>query len=96
MVGQAFDLIFFSVLGFSDVAGCQLELERGTIMPDPRHKILLNTILSRQPTSKVIVNSDRGSQFSSDAWNRFCRDHNIERCPIAPAEHVRIASMEIL
>lgn len=42
-------------------------------------KALLNAIWRRRPKSKVIVHSDQGSQFSSDAWNRFCRDHNIER-----------------
>jgi putative transposase len=42
-------------------------------------KALLNAIWRRRPKSKVIVHSDQGSQFSSDAWNRFCRDHNIEQ-----------------
>jgi len=42
-------------------------------------KALLNAIWRRRPKSKVIVHSDQGSQFSSDTWNRFCRDHNIER-----------------
>jgi putative transposase len=42
-------------------------------------KALLNAIWRRRPKSKVIAHSDQGSQFSSDAWNRFCRDHNIDR-----------------
>jgi putative transposase len=41
-------------------------------------KALLNAIWRRRPKSKVVVHSDQGSQFSSDAWNRFFRDHNIE------------------
>ena len=32
----------------------------------------------RKPEGKVIIHSDQGSQFSSDEWNRFCRDHNFE------------------
>ena len=31
-----------------------------------------------KPEGKVIIHSDRGSQLSSDKWNRFCRDHNLE------------------
>jgi len=50
-----------------------------TITTDLAMKALLNAIWRRRPKSKVIVHSDQGSQFSSDAWNRFCRDHNIER-----------------
>lgn len=42
-------------------------------------KALLNAMWRRTPNCKMVVHSDRGSQFSSDAWNRFCRDYNIER-----------------
>jgi len=40
---------------------------------------LLGAIWRRRPKNKVIVHSDQGSQFTSDAWIRFCRDHKIER-----------------
>ena len=40
---------------------------------------LLGALWRRKPTSTVIIHSDQGSQFTSDAWIRFCRDHNLER-----------------
>jgi putative transposase len=40
---------------------------------------LLGAVWRRRPKHRVIVHSDQGSQFSSDTWIRFCRDHNIER-----------------
>lgn len=40
---------------------------------------LLAAIWRRKPKDKVIIHSDQGSQFNSDEWVRFCRDHNIER-----------------
>lgn len=39
---------------------------------------LLMAQWKRKPESKVIIHSDQGSQFSSDEWKRFCRDHNFE------------------
>jgi len=33
----------------------------------------------RRPRNRVTIHSDQGSQFSSDTWLRFCKDHNIER-----------------
>lgn len=40
---------------------------------------LLNALWRRRPKDSVIVHSDQGSQFNSDAWARFCRDHRVER-----------------
>lgn len=40
---------------------------------------LLCTLWRRKPKHKVLIHSDQGSQFNSDTWLRFCRDHNIER-----------------
>jgi putative transposase len=40
---------------------------------------LLGALWRRRPKHKVIIHSDQGSQFDSDAWIRFCRDHNMER-----------------
>ena len=39
---------------------------------------LLMAVWRRKPKGKVIVHSDQGSQYGSDDWMRFCRDHNIE------------------
>lgn len=38
---------------------------------------LLMAVWRRQPKEKVIVHSDQGSQYGSDDWIRFCRDHNL-------------------
>ena len=38
---------------------------------------LLMAVWRRQPANEVIIHSDQGSQFSSDAWQRFCREHNL-------------------
>ena len=32
----------------------------------------------RKPTAAVMVHSDQGSQYGSDDWQRFCRQHNLE------------------
>jgi putative transposase len=40
---------------------------------------LLNALWRRRPKDSVMVHSDQGSQFNSDAWARFCRDHRVER-----------------
>lgn len=39
---------------------------------------LLGAVWRRRPKQKVVIHSDQGSQFNSDAWFRFCRDHNIK------------------
>ncbi len=38
---------------------------------------LLMAIWKRKPNNQVIIHSDQGSQFSSDEWNRFCKDHKL-------------------
>jgi putative transposase len=32
----------------------------------------------RRPTEPVIVHSDQGTQYGSDAWYRFCVSHNLK------------------
>jgi putative transposase len=39
---------------------------------------LLMAVWRRRPTGSVIVHSDQGSQYSSDAWYRFCISHNLK------------------
>jgi putative transposase len=39
---------------------------------------LTMAVFNRMPKSKVIIHSDQGSQYGSDSWKRFCRDHNLE------------------
>ena len=39
---------------------------------------LLMAVWRRKPTSKVIIHSDQGSQFTSFEWQDFLRRHNLE------------------
>lgn len=39
---------------------------------------LLMAIWRRKPGGRVLVHSDQGSQYGSDDWQRFCRNHNLE------------------
>jgi len=39
---------------------------------------LLMAIWRRRPQGQVLVHSDQGSQYGSDQWCRFCRDHGLE------------------
>ena len=39
---------------------------------------LLMAAWRRKPTGKVIIYSDQGSQFRSQEWREFLRDHNLE------------------
>jgi len=39
---------------------------------------LLMAVWRRKPTSKVIVHSDQGSQFTSHEWQSFLKQHNLE------------------
>jgi transposase-like protein len=32
----------------------------------------------RNPRNEVLVHSDQGSQYGSDDWHRFCRDHGLK------------------
>lgn len=38
---------------------------------------LLMAVWRRRPRHPVIVHSDQGSQYGSDDWVRFCREHNL-------------------
>lgn len=39
---------------------------------------LLMAVWRRKPTSRVIVHSDQGSQFTSYEWQSFLKLHNLE------------------
>ena len=39
---------------------------------------LLMAVWRRKPRQKVIVHSDQGSQYDSEDWMKFCREHNLE------------------
>ena len=39
---------------------------------------LLMAVWRRKPTSKLIVHSDQGSQFTSHEWQSFLKQHNLE------------------
>ena len=39
---------------------------------------LLMSVWRRRPKKSVLVHSDQGSQYGSDAWQRFCREHQLE------------------
>lgn len=38
---------------------------------------LLMAVWRRKPAEQVIVHSDQGSQYGSDDFKRFCREHNL-------------------
>lgn len=38
---------------------------------------LLMAVWRRKPKAKVLVHSDQGSQYGSDEWYLFCREHNL-------------------
>jgi len=39
---------------------------------------LMMAFWRRRPTSEVVIHSDQGSQYGSDDWHRFLRDHNMK------------------
>lgn len=39
---------------------------------------LLMAIWRRKPESRVLIHSDQGTQYGSDDWQRFCREHNLD------------------
>lgn len=41
-------------------------------------QVLLMAVWRRKPTSKVLVHSDQGSQFTSIDWASFLKHHNLE------------------
>jgi putative transposase len=38
---------------------------------------LMMAVWRRRPKGQVIIHSDQGSQYGSDDWIRFCRDHKL-------------------
>ena len=38
---------------------------------------LLMAVWRRRPAQEVIVHSDQGSQYGSDGWQRFCKQHQL-------------------
>jgi putative transposase len=38
---------------------------------------ILMAVWRRRPTESVLIHSDQGSQYGSDDWLRFCRDHRL-------------------
>jgi putative transposase len=63
------DLFSRRVIGWS----MQATLARGLVM-----EALLMAVWRRRPDHRVIIHSDQGSQYGSDDWARFCRDHNLD------------------
>ena len=39
---------------------------------------VLMAVWRRKPKNEVLVHSDQGSQYGSDDWLRFCRDHRLK------------------
>ena len=39
---------------------------------------ILMAVWRRKPKTRVLVHSDQGSQYGSDDWHRFCRDHGLK------------------
>jgi putative transposase len=39
---------------------------------------ILMAVWRRRPKERVIIHSDQGSQYGSDDWLRFCREHNLQ------------------
>lgn len=38
---------------------------------------VLMAVWKRRPQKDVLIHSDQGSQYGSDAWKRFCNDHGL-------------------
>jgi putative transposase len=62
------DLFSRQVVGWSMQSRMDRELAVGA---------LVMAVWRRQPTGSVTVHSDQGSQFTSDDWQSFLRDHNL-------------------
>ncbi len=39
---------------------------------------ILMAVWRRRPKGNVMIHSDQGSQYGSDAWLRFCREHHLQ------------------
>lgn len=49
--------------------------------PTLEQDLILDAVLMavwRRHPKKTLIHSDQGSQYSSNAWRRFCRDHHLE------------------
>ena len=49
--------------------------------PTLARELVLDAVLMavwRRHPKKTLIHSDQGSQYSSDAWRRFCREHHLE------------------
>lgn len=53
-----------------------------SMKPTLARELVLDAILMavwrRKPKQSVIIHSDQGTQYGSDDWRRFCREHNLE------------------
>jgi len=53
-----------------------------SMKPTLARELVLDAILMavwrRKPKQKVLIHSDQGSQYGSDDWQRFCREHELE------------------
>ncbi len=53
-----------------------------SMKPTLAKELVLNAILMavwrRKPKSRIIIHSDQGSQYGSDDWLRFCREHHLQ------------------
>ncbi len=63
------DLFSRSVVGWS---------MKPTLHSDLVVNALIMAVWRRKPKQKVIVHSDQGSQYGSDDWVRFSKEHNID------------------
>lgn len=63
------DLYSRRVIGWSMQSRMQMDLVLSA---------LLMAVWRRKPTSKVIIHSDQGSQFTSYEWQRFLKANNLE------------------
>ncbi|MDC7226029.1 MAG: IS3 family transposase [Spirochaetales bacterium] len=50
---------------------------QNTLHRDIVVQALLSAFWRRRPKNKVIIHSDQGTQYSSDDWNRFCKNNNF-------------------
>ena len=53
-----------------------------SMKPTLARELVLDAILMavwrRKPKQSVLIHSDQGTQYGSDDWLRFCRDHDLE------------------
>jgi putative transposase len=63
------DLHSRKIVGWS----MQPTLARGIVID-----ALMMAVWKRKPKGRVIVHSDQGSQYGSDDWLRFCKEHKLD------------------